>query len=55
MIGLNSHLARLESEADDLAAATRETLSASVLERQGRVSDGEEGGSLEQKKSEGHF
>jgi sulfate adenylyltransferase subunit 2 len=32
-----------------------ETLRASSSERQGRISDGEDGGSLEQKKREGYF
>jgi sulfate adenylyltransferase subunit 2 len=32
-----------------------ETLNARVSERQGRISDGEDGGSLEQKKREGYF
>lgn len=45
----------IESDATDLAAVARETLSASVSERQGRISDGEDGGSLEQKKREGYF
>jgi sulfate adenylyltransferase subunit 2 len=43
------------SEATDLASVVRETLTASSSERQGRISDGEEGGSLEQKKREGYF
>ena len=34
---------------------TAETLGASASERQGRISDGEDGGSLEQKKREGYF
>lgn len=45
----------VESDATDLASIVRETLSASSSERQGRVSDGEDGGSLEQKKREGYF
>lgn len=43
------------SEATDLTAVVEETLRASSSERQGRVSDGEDGGSLEQKKREGYF
>jgi len=43
------------SEASDLAAVVLETMGASVSERQGRISDGEDGGSLEQKKREGYF
>jgi sulfate adenylyltransferase subunit 2 len=43
------------SEATDLAAVVDETLRASSSERQGRISDGEDGGSLEQKKREGYF
>jgi len=45
----------IESEATDLAAIIRETLLSPVSERQGRISDGEDGGSLEQKKREGYF
>lgn len=44
-----------ESDATDLAAVVRETLSATGSERQGRISDGEDGGSLEQKKREVYF
>jgi sulfate adenylyltransferase subunit 2 len=44
----------IESEATELAAVD-ETLRASSSERQGRISDGEDGGSLEQKKREGYF
>jgi len=47
--------AAVESEATDLAAVVRETLAARGSERQGRISDGEDGGSLEQKKREGYF
>jgi sulfate adenylyltransferase subunit 2 len=43
------------SEADTLDKVVYETLTASASERQGRISDGEEGGSLEQKKREGYF
>ena len=45
----------VESEATDLRAVVDETLRASSSERQGRISDGEDGGSLEQKKREGYF
>ena len=45
----------VESEATELAAVVDETLLASSSERQGRISDGEDGGSLEQKKREGYF
>lgn len=45
----------VHSEARDLVGIVRETLLATGSERQGRVSDGEEGGSLEQKKREGYF
>lgn len=45
----------IESEATDLKSVADETLRASLSERQGRISDGEEGGSLEQKKREGYF
>jgi sulfate adenylyltransferase subunit 2 len=45
----------IESEATDLASVMLETLGARVSERQGRISDGEDGGSLEQKKREGYF
>jgi sulfate adenylyltransferase subunit 2 len=45
----------IESEAADLRSVAEETLRASSSERQGRISDGEDGGSLEQKKREGYF
>ena len=45
----------IESEAADLETVVDETLSARVSERQGRISDGEDGGSLEAKKREGYF
>ena len=45
----------IESDATDLGAVIAETLFASASERQGRISDGEDGGSLEQKKREGYF
>lgn len=43
------------SDAVDLQSVVAETLGASASERQGRISDGEDGGSLEQKKREGYF
>ena len=45
----------IESDATDLKAVVEETLKASSSERQGRISDGADGGSLEQKKREGYF
>lgn len=45
----------IESEARDLESIVEETLNARMSERQGRISDGEDGGSLEQKKREGYF
>lgn len=45
----------IASDATELAQVVRETLFASVSERQGRISDAEDGGSLEQKKREGYF
>lgn len=45
----------IESQAADLETVVDETLSARVSERQGRISDGEDGGSLEAKKREGYF
>ena len=45
----------IESDASDLRAVVDETLLASSSERQGRISDGEDGGSLEQKKRQGYF
>lgn len=47
--------AAVASEADTLDKVVYETLTASASERQGRISDGEEGGSLERKKREGYF
>ncbi|AUC94265.1 sulfate adenylyltransferase subunit CysD [Bradyrhizobium sp. SK17] len=47
--------AAIASEATDLPSVVQETLAASGSERQGRISDGEDGGSLEQKKREGYF
>jgi sulfate adenylyltransferase subunit 2 len=45
----------IESEASELSAVVHETLLAFRSERQGRLSDAEEGGSLERKKREGYF
>ena len=45
----------IKSDVSDLLGIVRETLLATGSERQGRVSDSEEGGSLEQKKREGYF
>ena len=45
----------IESQATDLFAIVRETLNAANSERQGRIGDSEDGGSLEQKKREGYF
>ena len=45
----------IESEAADLASVAAETLRSTSSERQGRISDGEDGGSLERKKREGYF
>ena len=45
----------IESKASELAAVVHETLLAANSERQGRLSDAEEGGSLERKKREGYF
>jgi sulfate adenylyltransferase subunit 2 len=45
----------IASEAEDLRSVVQETREASSSERQGRISDGEDGGSLEQKKREGYF
>lgn len=45
----------IESEAADLTSVVAETFSSRASERQGRISDGEDGGSLEQKKREGYF
>lgn len=47
--------AAIESEAADLLAIVRETLGAANSERQGRIGDSEDGGSLEQKKRSGYF
>jgi len=45
----------IESEAADLGSIVLETYGSSTSERQGRLNDGEEGGSLEAKKAEGYF
>ena len=45
----------IESHAISLSAVVAATLGASSSERQGRISDGEDGGSLERKKREGYF
>ncbi len=45
----------IESDATDIPGVVRETREAKMSERQGRISDGEDGGSLEQKKREGYF
>ncbi len=47
--------AAIESDATNLLAVIRETFSAVNSERQGRIGDSEDGGSLEQKKREGYF
>ncbi|GHH25170.1 sulfate adenylyltransferase subunit 2 [Sphingomonas glacialis] len=47
--------AAVESQAADLFSIVRETLGAANSERQGRIGDSEDGGSLEQKKREGYF
>ena len=45
----------IESDAENVAEVSEENLRSSSSERQGRVSDGEEGSSLERKKREGYF
>jgi sulfate adenylyltransferase subunit 2 len=45
----------IESDATDIATVVSGTLAARLSERQGRISDVEAGGSLEQKKREGYF
>ncbi|MDH7972815.1 sulfate adenylyltransferase subunit CysD [Sphingomonas sp. AR_OL41] len=47
--------AAVDSHAADLFSIVRETLGAANSERQGRIGDSEDGGSLEQKKREGYF
>ncbi len=43
------------SEAADMGSVVLETSASMTSERQGRINDGEEGGSLERKKQEGYF
>jgi sulfate adenylyltransferase subunit 2 len=45
----------IESDATDLQSVVFETLNTRSSERQGRIGDAEDGGSLEQKKREGYF
>jgi sulfate adenylyltransferase subunit 2 len=45
----------IPSEAEDLGAVVLETHASMTSERQGRINDGEDGGSLERKKQEGYF
>lgn len=45
----------IKSDASDIAAVLAETKTAKVSERQGRLGDGDAGGSLEEKKREGYF
>jgi len=45
----------IPSQAGDLSSILRETLESGASERQGRVSDRESGGSLEQQKRQGYF
>lgn len=45
----------IESEARDISAVLEETERSRVSEREGRLGDGEDGGSLEAKKQEGYF
>lgn len=45
----------IESSARDLGSVLMETAASSKSERQGRINDGEDGGSLERKKQEGYF
>lgn len=45
----------IESNAYNLHEVISETLSSRFSERQGRLGDSEDGGSLEQKKKEGYF
>ena len=45
----------IESEADDLPGIVREMLIARTSERQGRLIDRDEAGSMEKKKREGYF
>ena len=45
----------MESDADTLSRIVMETLTAAASERQGRLIDTDDGGSLEKKKREGYF
>ncbi len=45
----------IPSDAADLGSVVLETFASMTSERQGRINDGEEGGSLERKKQEGYF
>jgi sulfate adenylyltransferase subunit 2 len=45
----------IESEARDIASLLAENIKTGTSERQGRISDGNLGGSLEEKKKEGYF
>ncbi len=45
----------IASTASDLGSVVLETSASSNSERQGRINDGEDGGSLERKKQEGYF
>ena len=47
--------AAMESDADTLSRIVMETLTAAASERQGRLIDTDDGGSLEKKKREGYF
>ncbi len=47
--------AAIESDADTLPAIIQETLVARTSERQGRVIDHDQSGSMEKKKQEGYF
>ncbi len=47
--------ATMESDADTLSRIVMETLTAAASERQGRLIDTDDGGSLEKKKREGYF
>lgn len=47
--------AAVPSDATDLRSVVRETFAAPASERQGRIGDAVDGGSLEQKKREGYF
>ena len=45
----------IESDAKSIEDVISETLNSRFSERQGRLGDNEDGGSLEQKKKEGYF